>query len=151
VIYMTRHMTGYYQHGLANTYRMAHNTKTAIKRTFDIQKDHVLHWWEDVCGDLSPRWHPFVDLYEDTTHVVVEMDIPGVELKNMFVHIHDDMLTVRGNKLCVQDEIRDDYYMCERQQGKFSRQIRLPHKVETDTVQISDFFGTLRIVMRKQS
>lgn len=98
-------------------------------------------------GNLTPR----VDVHEDEKAFYVKAEIPGMEEKDLNVSIHNNVLTISGEKK--DERIMDDkdrnYYYCERSFGSFSRSIELPESIKRDSVKASYKNGVLEIELPK--
>jgi HSP20 family protein len=79
-------------------------------------------------------WAPAVDMYERDNDMVVEIELPGMEKKDIQVAVSDDTLTIEGERKA-ETEVRDeDYYCCERRAGRFYRAIALPTGVDASKI-----------------
>ena len=75
---------------------------------------------------FSPR----VDVEETDGEIRVTAELPGVDEKDLEVHVQDDVLTLKGEK----HEEREDRGWRERSYGSFYRTIQLPGEVDADKV-----------------
>jgi HSP20 family protein len=64
----------------------------------------------------------------------VTAEIPGLDAKDIHVSMHEDMLTIEGEKKREWEEKRVDTHVVERSYGRFRRQVRLPVPVDADKV-----------------
>jgi HSP20 family protein len=92
-------------------------------------------------GDLgfAPTLTPAADVYESPTELVVELDVPGFDEKQLTVAVSDHMLTVTGER---KDEIAktdETLRLRERLESHFERRFHLPP--ETDTERMSAEYG----------
>ena len=62
-------------------------------------------------------WQPPVDIYEDDQEVVVKMEVPEVEQKDIDVQIEDDLLVIRGERKLEREEKKHNYHRIERCYG----------------------------------
>ncbi|MBW7905056.1 MAG: Hsp20/alpha crystallin family protein [Phycisphaerae bacterium] len=92
---------------------------------------------------------PRTDLAETDTQVIVTMDVPGVDPKEVRIELEGDTLTVRGEKRSQKEEKRRDYHYMERQSGSFMRRIQLPSTVDPDKVEATHKNGVLTITIAK--
>jgi HSP20 family protein len=98
----------------------------------------------------AARTLPSLDLLEEPGAYVVELDMPGVNLKDLSIAVAGRRLTLSGRR-----EIRRDYAgarirLRERWSGAFSRSIELPGPVEADRLTATLHEGILRIVLPRQ-
>jgi len=92
---------------------------------------------------FSPR----VDVEETDGEIRVTAELPGVDEKDLEVHVQDDVLTLKGEK----HEEREDRGRGwrERSYGGFYRTIQLPSEVDADKVTAGYKKGILTIRLPK--
>ncbi len=76
---------------------------------------------------IVSRWRPNLDIYENDKEVIVEVELPGVERKDVKLFIFKDRLDIRGVKRgysCSEPNFR--FLLMEREYGYFQRVISLP-------------------------
>ena len=81
----------------------------------------------------------------------VKAEIPGLDEKDLNVSLHNNMLTISGekkNERAEEDKNRN-YYYCERSFGSFSRTIELPEGIKHDEVKARYKNGVLEIELPK--
>ena len=102
---------------------------------------------------LHPVWRPATDVFETDSHIVIRMDIAGMNEKDIVVTFHPQLCNLRisgrrvegccGRKIaCSQMEI---IY------GAFQRDIELPRGINASGISRSYSNGFLEIVIPKQS
>lgn len=94
---------------------------------------------------------PAVDVYEDDHKVVLKLEIPGVEEKDLDVQVENNTLTVRGERKFEKEEKEENFHRIERRYGTFSRSFTLPNTLDTDKVNASYENGVLRIELNKRA
>jgi len=94
-------------------------------------------------------WAPSVDIAEENDKLVLTAEIPGVDKKDVRINLHDNVLTIEGEKNHVTEEKQDKYYRCERDYGKFSRSFTLPAKIDADKIEAAFKDGILTITLPK--
>jgi HSP20 family protein len=97
----------------------------------------------------SREWMPAFDMAEKENELIVKVDLPGIEPKELDVSVSDNTLTVRGEKKEEREEKKEDYLMRESAYGAFSRSVRLPYPIQSDKIKTSYQDGVLRIAMPK--
>ena len=88
-------------------------------------------------------------MHETPDHVVVTMDLPGLNEKDISLSITGDMLVLRGERRANTEVKQDSYYRGERWVGKFERTLPLPIPVQADKVKASYRDGVLTVSMPK--
>lgn len=92
---------------------------------------------------------PKVDMFEKGNNLVVKIDVPGIDKKNISVSISDNVLHVKGEFKKEEKVEEEDYFYSERSSGSFSRRIRLPLEVEQSRVKAKFKDGVLEVELPK--
>jgi HSP20 family protein len=97
----------------------------------------------------SGTWAPPVDVAEDQNHILVKVEVPGMEEKDLRVNFEDGLLTVSGER---QFERKDDrnYHRIERSYGSFVRTFSLPRTVDASAITADYKNGVLEIAIPKK-
>lgn len=97
----------------------------------------------------SGTWAPPVDVAEEKDHILVKVEVPGVDEKDLKVNFEDGLLTVSGER---QFERKDDrnYHRIERTYGSFVRSFTLPRTVDANAITASYKNGVLEIEIPKK-
>lgn len=108
---------------------------------FGFQKKEVL--------GLDEGWNPDVDIYESAENITVEIELPGVEQKDITLLLHSNRLEVKGFKREEEKSKKPKYIRLEREYGSFRRFVFLPGAVipEKTTAYLRN--GVLIISLRK--
>jgi len=93
---------------------------------------------------------PAVDIYEDAQKLVLKLEIPGMDEKDLDVRVEDHTLTVKGERKFEAEEKEENFHRIERSYGSFFRAFTLPSTVETDNVQASYNAGVLKLELKKK-
>lgn len=95
------------------------------------------------------RWLPPVDVYETAGEVVVVLDLPGVDLKDIKVSITGQVVTVEGERRREEPAEAEGYFHRERTFGEFVRMVNLPEDVRSDEAKALYKDGVLRVTIPK--
>jgi len=98
---------------------------------------------------MERSWPPALDIWETKDDLVVAVELPGVNEKDIHLSIVGDTLTLRGRRGPNGDVGEENYHRTERWSGNFERQIRLPIPVRADKVRASYRDGVLEIRLPK--
>lgn len=90
-----------------------------------------------------------VDVIDGDKDVTVRSAIAGVKPENLDVVVHNDVLTIRGNRAEERRETRGRYVVKECHWGMFSRSIILPSEVDSDHINATIKNGVLTITLPK--
>ncbi|HYC93035.1 MAG TPA: Hsp20/alpha crystallin family protein [Thermoanaerobaculia bacterium] len=94
-------------------------------------------------------WNPAVDVLEETERIIVKVEAPGVEEKDLRVTFEDGLLTIAGER---QFERKDDrnYHRIERAYGTFTRTFTLPRSVDGTKITANYRNGVLEVEIPKK-
>jgi HSP20 family protein len=93
---------------------------------------------------------PAVDIYEDVNRVVLKLEVPGMEEKDLDVRVENNTLTVKGERKFEKDEKEENFHRIERRYGSFYRAFTLPSTVDTGNVQANYNAGVLKLELSKK-
>ena len=93
---------------------------------------------------------PAVDIYEDNKKVVLKLEVPGMEEKDLDVRVENNTLTVKGERKFEKDEKEENFHRIERRYGSFYRAFTLPTTVDTDGVSANYNAGVLKLELKKK-
>jgi len=100
-------------------------------------------------GQFFNQWAPSLDLYEDKDHVFVKAEVPGMKKEDIDVSLHDNAVTISGERKFEQKQEDAENYRSERFFGRFSRSVTLPMAVDGNKVTASYKDGILTITLPK--
>jgi HSP20 family protein len=118
--------------------------KQEVDRLFD-------RLWE---GDMAPfpamgAWAPALDISETKDAVMVKAEVPGMDSTDIQLSLHDQALTLKGEKKQEKEEKDEHYYRVERSYGAFVRTVRLPAMVDGSKVSATFKNGLLAVTLPK--
>jgi len=108
----------------------------------------VLNEGQDASSATS--FVPAVDVYEDAQKVVLKLEVPGIEEKDLDIRVEDHTLTVKGERKFEAEEKEENFHRIERRFGSFVRAFTLPLTVDTESVQASYTAGVLKLELTKK-
>ena len=94
---------------------------------------------------------PPVDIYEDEHNVVLKLEVPGIDEKDIDVRIDNHTLTVHGERKIEKEEKEENFRRVERQYGSFTRSFTLPSSVDPGQVSADYNKGVLKITLAKRA
>lgn len=107
-------------------------------------------WWareEDLPAMGS--WAPSLDVSETADALMVKVDVPGMESKDIQVSLQEHLLTIKGEKKQEKEEKGEEFHRVERSCGAFTRAVRLPATVDASKVTAAFKNGVLTITLPK--
>ena len=93
------------------------------------------------------KWAPAVDIYETGDSLIVEAELPGIEVKDIDVTVDDGILTIKGERTHEREVDEENYHRVERAWGLFQRSIKLPAETVADSVKASYEDGVLKVMV----
>ena len=111
--------------------------------------------FRDMNGDNDPlaaaSFVPAVDIYEDAQKVVLKLEIPGIEEKDLDIRVENHTLTVKGERKFEAEEKEQNFHRIERRYGSFFRAFTLPSTVDTENVKAGYTAGVLKLELAKKA
>jgi HSP20 family protein len=92
---------------------------------------------------------PRMNISETEKEVVAEIELPGVDPKNIEVEVKDNILKVQAKKKEKKEEKRKGYYRREISAGFYKRAIPLPVEVKGEKADATYEDGMLKIIIPK--
>ena len=99
---------------------------------------------------VTSDWSPAVDIKEDENGFTIVADIPGVDPKDIDVHMENGMLTIKGERESEKKEEQEGYKRIERSYGSFYRRFSMPDSADADKIKAESKNGVLQITIPKQ-
>lgn len=93
---------------------------------------------------------PAVDIYEDEKKVMLKLEVPGVDQKDLDVRVENHTLTVKGERKLESEEKEQNFHRIERRYGSFFRAFTLPSTVDTEHIDASYNAGVLKLELKKK-
>jgi len=93
---------------------------------------------------------PAVDIYEDAEKVVLKLEVPGIDEKDLDIRVENHTLTVKGERKFEVEEKEENFHRIERRYGSFFRAFTLPTTVDTESVAASYNSGVLKLELTKK-
>lgn len=116
-----------------------------VNRILGDRLGHVLGE-ESLTGTVTPP----VDIYECADELVLEADLPGMNLEDLDIRVEDNTLTIQGERKQRQDVPEGSYHRAERYYGVFTRSFSLPNTIDAGKIQAGYNNGVLRLTMAKR-
>jgi HSP20 family protein len=118
--------------------------KSELDRWFDRLSEFR---WDELptLGD----WAPSMDISETKDSMVVKIEVPGMDQKDIEVSLQENLLTIKGEKKQEKEEKDERYHRVERSYGAFTRSTRLPVGVDASKVSAAFKNGLLTVTLPK--
>lgn len=117
-----------------------------FREEFDRLFDDMLRKsWGRVDRAWGAPWTLHADVYEAEGTIHVDVDLPGVDPKEVEVEVFGNVLMIRGARASKREERGKSLYRVERHSGGFARTIQLPAVVDPATLDVKFEGGVLHI------
>ncbi|HET9819739.1 MAG TPA: Hsp20/alpha crystallin family protein [Rhodanobacteraceae bacterium] len=104
----------------------------------------------DQSDVVTSQWAPRVDIREEDNRFVIEADIPGVDPKDIEVHMDKGILSIRGERKFDHQTEGGKFTRVERSHGVFHRRFALPDSANPDGIAATGRNGVLEIEIPKR-
>ena len=98
----------------------------------------------------TTTWSPAVDIFETEAEIIVKAELPGMERKDITLHLENNVLSLRGERKFEKETKDENYHRIERSYGAFSRSFSIPATVDEENIRAEYKDGVLNIVLPKK-
>lgn len=103
------------------------------------------HRWFEPMTEFTPK----ADVKETDKEIIVTVEAPGVDLKDIEISLTDDSIAITGHKHEEKEEEEKGYHRMERSYGSFQRVISLPCPIDREKADAVYKDGVLRVALPK--
>ncbi|MGI9476951.1 MAG: Hsp20/alpha crystallin family protein [Hyphomicrobiaceae bacterium] len=122
-----------------------------------VEKSHTAGSWPHLYEPLRGLGRKVADWFAPRSEASavadcyeIKVELPGVTAEDIDVSVHDNSLTVRGEKQFEREETGRDFFFSEREYGAFQRTFRLPPDAAADKIDAEHKDGVLILKIAKQ-
>ena len=94
---------------------------------------------------------PVTNIYERSEKLVYEIEVPGLDRKDLDVALNGNVLFVHGERELERGEKKGNWLWKETFHGAFGTSFELPEWVDADSIQAEYRNGLLRIEVKKET
>lgn len=105
--------------------------------------------FEDTGSMRTARVYPPVNIWLGEDSVVVTAEMPGLSHDDIELTVHDDRLTIRGERRSASEEEKIVWHRRERPAGSFARTVELPFRVDAEKIDARFQNGVLAVEMQR--
>jgi HSP20 family protein len=98
---------------------------------------------------VAPAPLPAADLYETEKELVVELEAPGFEEKELVLEVTDHTLKIKGERMKEKEEKEKTFYLHERLEKHFERTFTLPPEADVEHIEAKFTTGVLEVHVPK--
>jgi len=95
------------------------------------------------------EWSPLVDITEDDKEYIVKAEIPEMKKDDIKINVHDEVLSISGERKYEKEEKGKKYHRVERAYGSFMRSFTLPEDADGSKVNAEYKDGVLKVHLPK--
>ncbi len=95
------------------------------------------------------EWAPLVDITEDEKEYLIKAELPEVKKEDIKLTVHDDVMTITGERKFEKEEKGKKYHRVERAYGSFTRSFTLPEDADPAKVAADYKEGVLKVHLPK--
>jgi HSP20 family protein len=121
--------------------------KWAPFQDLDVIERRMRRMLEDL--GVAPAVLPAADLYETDKELIVELDVPGFDEKELTLEVTDHTLTVKGERTKEKEEQEKTFHLHERLEKRFERRFTLPPEADVEHVEAKFQTGVLEVHVPK--
>lgn len=122
-----------------------------------VEKSHTAGSWPHLYEPLRGLGQKVADWFAPRSEASavagnyqIKVELPGVKAEDIDVSVHENNLTVRGEKQFEREESGQDFFFSEREYGAFQRTFRLPPDAASDEISAEFKDGVLSLTVAKQ-
>ena len=94
-------------------------------------------------------WTPRADVFETEESLIIQLDIPGVDVNQVDVEWEKGRLSVTGERPFSANAQKRQYYRIENSYGAFERYFDLPRTVDVGGIGAKYHDGVLTLILPK--
>jgi HSP20 family protein len=103
----------------------------------------------DADGGVG-AWAPVTDVYETADQLILCLELPGLDQKDIDLRMDGDELVVQGERRLEKEEAGEQFHRVEQSYGRFVRRFPIPSTIDRDSVDALYRAGVLKVSLRKK-
>ena len=121
--------------------------------TFRQQMDRLFDSFlgREISTPSLERWNPSLEMSETSDEILVKIDVPGIEEKDISLTLSGDNLVVKGERKMEKEEKDKHYHKIETSYGAFQRVLPMPVSVDPEKIKAELKGGVLSIHLAKKA
>lgn len=136
---------------MSNTSPVLRNTMSPWNSFRDLEHrlNHIFNGTPVDPETDAASYVPAVDLHESDEAYTLVADLPGMKKENIDVRVHDDVVTIKGERKHEDWSQDKGWRRIERSYGAFQRSFRLPDGIDAGNVDAKFEHGVLSVTLPK--
>lgn len=115
-------------------------TKTPIELQKELEKFFHLPY------NVKSTNYPLINMVGKKDEVMITAEIPGIDPDKIDISVQDNFLTISGERV---QQMPEQLRIRERNMGSFTRTVKLPFRIDTETVEAKYQQGVLCIFAKQ--
>jgi HSP20 family protein len=104
----------------------------------------------DASSVVTSQWTPRCDIKEEDGRFLILADLPGVDPKDIEIHMDKGILSIRGERSSETKTENERFSRIERAHGVFHRRFALPESADPEGISAAGRHGVLEISIPKR-
>jgi len=121
-----------------------------LSRELGHRHHHAAEQTKNERAAASHDWTPAVDIKETDTAFHIVADVPGVDPKDIEIHMENGTLTIKGERESKKEDTKEGYKRVERSYGSFYRSFNMPDTADAEKIAAKSHNGVLEVTIPKQ-
>jgi len=117
--------------------------------TVDDFVERFFYGWPTFEKNTDVAWVPRVDVNESEKDIVIDVEIPGIDKKDVKVEVKDNTLYISGERKSERTDDNGGCCVSERHYGKFERSFSLSDAVDAGKIAAKYKDGVLTLTLPK--
>ncbi len=130
------------EHYLTQMQRDMEKMFTDLRKNWDFQIEEA--------SKFMKKFIPSLNVSEDEQKIIIRVDLPGVEPKDVNISLDNHTLYIEGEKKEEKKSEKEEFKLIESAYGHFKRAIALPEVIDPSKVEATYKNGILTIVLPKK-
>lgn len=98
---------------------------------------------------IAQAGFPAVNMWQGENSIALTAELPGFKADDIDMQVKEDTLTISGQRTAPEVGEKAVWHLRERPFGKFARTVRLPFRVDADSVEARFRDGVLEIELQR--
>jgi HSP20 family protein len=117
--------------------------------TTDDFIERFFYGWPTFDRNSEVAWAPRVDVNDTEKEIIVDVELPGIDKKDVKVEVKDNTLVISGERKSEKKTEETNCCVSERHYGKFERSFALSDEITTDKIAAQYKNGVLTLTLPK--
>jgi len=136
---------------LSSPRRDPDTTFSRFQREMNRMMDDFMLRPRSLVGDGESAFYPAVDIVDEDKKYLLKVDLPGLTEKDIQLDLHDNILTIKGEKREESSKTTGPVVCSERYYGSFRRDIPFDDAISEEKVEAKLKDGVLTVELEKSA